>query len=126
MTEKDAAIAYARAWNTLDANDFLELLDEDAKYVSQWVFEEMEGKDTISEYLLRKIETVKDAGTNVYAELGIAKSGLSVRDCVFMSQGKKGEIQAVVLFEVDKSKILKYILCIPELLGIERSGIYPD
>ena len=42
LTEKDAAIAYARAWNRLDPNDFLALLAGDARYASQWVFEELE------------------------------------------------------------------------------------
>ena len=51
LTEKDAAIAYARAWNRLDPNDFLALLAGDARYASQWVFEELEGLEAISSYL---------------------------------------------------------------------------
>jgi hypothetical protein len=44
LTEKDAAIAYAKAWNRLDCSKFLKLLDENAHYASQWVFEEIESK----------------------------------------------------------------------------------
>jgi hypothetical protein len=126
MVEKDAAIAYARAWNTLDATVILELLDEDARYASQWVLEELEGKDAISEYLIQKMKSVKDAGTKVYAELGITRSESSGRDCVLMSQGENDEVQAVVLFEINNNNIQRYDICMPELLNAERTGVYPS
>ena len=126
MVEKDAAIAYARAWNTLDTTVILELLDEDARYTSQWVLEELEGKDAISEYLIQKMNAVKDAGVNVYAELGITRSESSDRDCVLMSQGKKDEVQAVVFFEINNNKIQRYDLCMSELLNAKRTGVYPS
>jgi len=125
LTEKDAAIAYARAWNRLDCSDFLELLDENAHYASQWVFEELEGKSAISDYLIGKMKTVKNAGSKVCAELGNTRSGFAGRDCVFLAQGKKEEIQAAVLFEIANNRIYRYDLCIPELLNVERTGVYP-
>lgn len=42
LSEKDAATAFARAWNRLDPEPFLTLLAPDAHYASQWVFEELE------------------------------------------------------------------------------------
>ena len=125
LTEKDAAMAYAKAWNRLDCSDFIELLDDDAQYSSQWVLEGMKSKEEISEYLTGKMETIQDTNYKVYAELGNTRSGFAGRDCVFMAQGKKEEIQAVVLFEVDNNKIKKCDMCIPQLLDVERSGIYP-
>jgi hypothetical protein len=71
------------------------------------------------------MNTVKKSGVKVFAELGNTKTGFAGRDCVFMSQGRKGNIQAAVLFVVKNNKILKYDLCAPELLGVERNGIYP-
>ena len=126
MTEKDAAIAYARAWNTLDCNHFLELLDENTHYASQWVLEELEGKDAIPKYFIQKMNTVKDTGANVYAELGTTRSRSSDCDCVLMSQGEKDEVQAVVLFGMNNYKIQRYDLCMPELLNVERTGVYPS
>jgi len=125
LTEKDAAIAYARAWNRLDCSEFLKLLDKNVHYASQWVFEELESKVAISDYLIGKMETVKNTGSKVYAELGNTRSGFAGRDCVFMAQGKKEEIQAVVIFEIANNKITRYDLCIPELLNVERTGVYP-
>lgn len=125
LSEKDATIAFAKAWNRLNAIEFLELLDEDAHYASQWVFEELTSKDAIAEYLIEKIQTVKSSGSKVYAELGNTRSGFAGRDCVFMSQGKGMSIQAVALFAVANGRIRRCDLCIPELLDVERTGIYP-
>lgn len=60
----------------------------------------------------------------MYAELGITRAGYIDRDCVCLAQGDKDIIQAAVIFDVDGSKIQKYDLCMPELLEIERSGVY--
>lgn len=130
FTEADAARAFARAWNRLDPADFLEHLRPEARYASQWVLEELVGKRAIADYLVTKMRTVKDRAlhdpaTKVFAELGKTTAGSPGRDCVFMAQGRKEKITAVALFEVEAGKIKRYDLCIPELLGIVRSGIYP-
>ena len=125
LTEKDAAVAYAKAWNRLDCSEFICLLADDACYASQMVLEELEDKHVISDYFVKKIKAVKADDANVYAELGITREGFIGRNCVFLSQGKKEEVQAAVLFEVDNGKIKRYDLCVPELLNVERTGIYP-
>ena len=125
LSEKDAAIAYAKAWNRLDCSQFLELLDENAHYASQWVCDELENKAAISDYLTAKMRTIKVTGSKVFAELGNTRSSFPGRDCVSMAQGKKEEIKAVVLFEVENNKIKRYDLCIPELLNVKRNGVYP-
>ena len=130
LTEAIAATAVARAWNRLDSTEFIELLAPDACYASQWVFNELVGKDAISDYLTEKMRTVKAYAVNssahkVFAELGKTTTSFSGRDCVFMAQGRKEAVTAVVLFDVAGEKIKRYDLCIPELLGVVRSGVYP-
>ena len=122
LTEKKAAFIYAKAWNRLDCTEFLDLLDDTAHYASQWVFDELENKEAIADYLINKIVAVKNSDAKVYAELGITRSGFAGRYCVFITQGEK---QAVVLFEVSKNKIQRFDLCIPELLNVKRTGVYP-
>ena len=78
LTEKEAAIAFARAWNRLDATEFLALLAPDAKYASQWVFDELQGKDAIGDYLRAKLKTVKatlSTTNNQRFELKLASRG---------------------------------------------------
>lgn len=125
LTEKAASTAYARAWNRLSCEEFAKLLSPDARYASQWVFEELESRAAISKYLQEKMSTVKKSGKKVFAELGQTSAGFSGRHCVFMAQGKKEAITAVVLFEVEGGLIKRYDLCMPELLRVVRSGVYP-
>lgn len=130
FTEADAARAFARAWNRLAPDDFIAQLMPDARYASQWVFEELVGQRAIADYLIGKMRTVKnhrlhDASAKVFAELGKTTQGFSGRDCVFMAQGRRENITAVALFEVEAGKIKRYDLCIPELLSVVRSGVYP-
>ncbi len=127
LTEKDAAIAYAKAWNKFDCTEFLTLLDDNAQYASQFVFEELESKEAISEYLIGKMKAVESSGSKVYAELGNTRtpSGLPDTDCVLLAQGEEKEIQAAIVFEVENGKITRFDLCIPSLLNVEGTGVYP-
>ena len=125
LTELDAATAYAAAWNRLDCTQFLELLAPDAHYASQWVFEELESKTAIGDYLTGKMQAVRNAKTPVFAELGTTTAGFAGRNCVAVAQGDKNVVSAVVLFEVEGNHIKRFDLCMPELLGVERTGQYP-
>jgi hypothetical protein len=48
LTEDMAAQAYAETWTLLDPSAFCAFLAEDSRYASQWVFDELVGKDEIS------------------------------------------------------------------------------
>ena len=51
LTEVMAATAFARAWNRLNPTEFIELLNADARHASQWVFDELVGREAIADYL---------------------------------------------------------------------------
>ncbi|MBS0468320.1 MAG: nuclear transport factor 2 family protein [Proteobacteria bacterium] len=127
LTEKEAAITFARAWNRLDATEFLALLAPDAKYASQWVFEELQSKEAIVDYLRAKMKTVKVHAANnpqskVRVEIGITQAGDADRPCAYMKQGAN---EAVIVFTVNDGMISRYDLCIPQLYRPDRSGVYP-
>lgn len=129
LTEENASIIFAKAWNRLKPDEFLALLCPNARYASQWVFEELVGADAITDYLRAKMKTVKNQLVNnpdsfVKVEIG-RTAGSDGRPCAFMTQGRGNTIQAVVVFEVSEGKIIRYDLCMPELLGAVRTGIYP-
>ena len=130
LTEEQAAYLFARAWNRLNPEDFLALLAPDARYASQWVFEELVGASAIADYLGSKMATVrkavvKDPGAAVRVEIGWTAEGQHGRPCAFMTQGKCEEVQAAVIFEVKSGRIVRHDLCIPQLLGAVRTGVYP-
>ena len=127
LTQIDAATAFAKAWNRLEPSHFLKLMAPTARYASQWVFEELVGYEAIESYLKSKMRTVKAHAVNnpnscVYAELGRTRGG---QDCVFLAQGRKENVTAVVVFEISDGQISRYDLCIPEIVGVTRTGIYP-
>ena len=127
LTEKEAAIAFARAWNRLDPTEFFSLLAPDAKYASQWVFEELENKAAIEGYLRAKMKTIRALATNnplskVRVEIGLTQAGSPDRPCAYMRQGDN---EAVVLFTVKDGMISRYDLCIPQLYRPDKSCVFP-
>jgi len=121
LTEEIAAEVYAKAWNTLDLVEFCDLLAENACYASQWVFEELTDKRSISEYLTGKMQSVKERAlhnpsASVQAEVSSARKSFPGRSCVVLKQGDS-QAKAVVIFDVGDEQVKRFDLCIPELLG---------
>jgi hypothetical protein len=92
LTEEKAAYLFARAWNRLNPEGFLALLAPEARYASQWVFEELVGASAIAAYLRGKMATVrdkarKDPSAAVRVERGKTAEGRRGRPCAFMTQG---------------------------------------
>ena len=127
LTELIAATAFARAWNRLDPDAFLDLLAPDARYASQWVLNELESREAITDYLRGKMKTVRNYRINnpehrARAELTTCRDG---RDCVAMTQGDHDEVKAVVVFTVSSNRIARYDMCMPALMGPLRSSVFP-
>lgn len=130
LTEDDVVFAFAKAWNRLEPDGFLALLAPEARYASQWVFEELVGVATISDYLRGKMRTVRahsvnDPNSRVRVEVGRTACGEDGRPCAFMTQGHGNEVQAAVLFEISDGRVSRYDLCIPQIVGAVRTGIFP-
>lgn len=130
LTEEAAVIAFAKPWNRLEPEDFLALLAPHARYASQWVFQELVGATAIAEYLRGKMRTVRAHGINdsdwrVRVVIGRTRKGLGGRPCAFMTQGRDNAVQAAVLFKVSEGKVIRYDLCIPQLPGAVRTGVFP-
>ena len=130
LTEEDAVLAFAKAWNRLEPEGFLTLLAPDARYASQWVFEELVGERVVGDYLRGKMRTVRAHGVNdphsrVHVEIGRTTLGNEGRPCAFMTQGNTNEVQAAVVFEISEGKVSRYDLCVPQTLGAVRTGVFP-
>ena len=130
LTEDDVVFAFAKAWNRLEPDGFLALLAPETRYASQWVFEELVGVATISDYLRGKMRTVRahsvnDPNSRVRVEVGRTACGEDGRPCAFMTQGHGNEVQAAVLFEISDGRVSRYDLCIPQIVGAVRAGVFP-
>jgi hypothetical protein len=73
------------------------------------------------------MKTVESSGSKVYAELGNTgkSSAFPGRDCVLLAEGEEIDINATIVFDVRNGKITRFDLCMPSLLNVMRTGIYP-
>lgn len=121
--ELHAANLYADAWNQLELEQLFSHLAEDCRYISQWVFEELESKERIVAHLSRKVELIKESGEYVLAKVARLRRGASLcpppgTPCVAMYQGESTEITCVVFIEADGGLIKQIDICIPQLYPV--------
>ena len=67
LTEHQALIAYAEMMNTFNSDKFIELLAENFVLTSQFVLEDMTGKDTYANFIKAKFETMRTVQQCVFA-----------------------------------------------------------
>ena len=128
LTERDAAAAWARAYNTQDPSHLAPLLAEDVRYASQWVFDEIEGRSDYLEYLEGKLEAIRESGSAVCVELAETRPYPMYpnppRDCAVVAQD--GERFGTVLFETCGGLVTRVDMCqIPPPDTCACSGEYP-
>ena len=131
LSEIDASIAYAKAWNQLDAESLTGLLSDNVCYASQWVYEELEGKQSVAGHLTRKINAIKASSLNAsrhrpFAELVKTTIGGPERDAIGMTQLENDALDCLVLLETAEGKISRIDICMIELFLPIRSGLYPE
>jgi len=68
LREEQALRAYTTMMNILDAAHLEPLLADDFHYASQWVFDEIESKSAYLEYIVQKLEAIRESGSTVWAE----------------------------------------------------------
>ncbi len=125
LSPRQAAAAWAKAWNTLDPGHVEALLDDDVRYASQSVLDEIEGKADLLTYLAWKMRTVgRLPGAAVFAELGELPA---FGPCVVMAQGTRNALAAVVLFRIEGGRMTRIDMCTvaPHPSEARRSGVYP-
>jgi hypothetical protein len=129
LSKTEALEAFANMVNTFKIDQFLDLLDENFTYSSQTVFEEINSKKQFSIFIREKLKNLSDLNNKVYAELAelqpYSMSSLC-GPCVVIAQGKKDNLVATVLLNVENNKITRLSFCIiPPPETTLRSGIYP-
>ncbi len=125
LTQEEALRAFARMMNRLDPNELLPLLADDIHYASQWVFEEIESKADYADYIVPKLKAVYDAGSEVWAEMGLIE-GRWGPHCVIVAQDDQENLKAVVLAQVKDGKLQRLDMCFtPSPSDVERTGDYP-
>ena len=129
LTERDAAVAWARTYNALDPSHIAPLLADDIRYASQWVlFEEIGNRPDFLEHLTSKLETIRRSSCVVRAELAETRPYPMYlnppRPCVVVE--RNGNRESTVLFEVEDHRITRIDMCaIPPPHSCVCSGEFP-
>jgi hypothetical protein len=126
LSKLDALRAYAKMIHNSSADHLESLLAEDFHYASQWVLEEITCKEAYLDYIRQKLATIRKNSVRVWAEIGellVFPDG----PCLIMAQGEKDNLVAVVLAEVEDSRIKRLDMCfIPSPEDARRTGEYPE
>lgn len=112
----------AHAYNTLNAAFMEKILSDDLLYTSQWVLDEVRGKQAFLNYLHAKFQTIIKAGSPIFAELAIYQG----QHCLVIAQGTKANPVATMLVKADDGRISEIHMCeVPHFSECEQLGIYP-
>lgn len=125
ITELDALRAYARMMNTLNTDSLAPILSPDLRYNSQWVFEEMKGKQKYLDYMDAKFERIAESDSRPYAEIG-ELGEYPFGHCVILAQGSIDNLVASVLIGIENGLVSKLDMCaVPNPGAARRTGEYP-
>lgn len=122
LTEMIACNLLAHAYNTLNASFMDTILANDLLYTSQWVLDEMHGKQAFLDYLTAKFHSIEKAESSIYAELATYRG----QHCLVIAQGSKDNPVATMLVKTKQGKISEICLCeVPHFSECDRLLIYP-
>lgn len=122
LDEMVACNLLAHAYNTRNASFLEKLLSADMLYTSQWVLEEMRGKQEFLNYLSAKFNSRTKAGSAIFAELATYRG----THCLVIAQGSKANPVATMIVKTTGAKISEVHMCeVPHYSECERLGIYP-
>lgn len=121
LTQEEALREYARMMNTLEVGRLADLLAEDFRYSSQWVFDEIASREAFLDYISRKLLALRESGVAVFAEMGSCG-----RPCVVLSQGSRQNRIATVLAEVKDGELARLDMClVPPPESVRGTGELP-
>ena len=126
LTEIDALRAYARMLNTLDISHIEPLLNDNFRYSSQWMIGEITSKQEFIDYIKPMLDSVKQSGSQVYAEIAVVQAW-GHNECIVTAEGEKDNVMATVFAHVKNGKILRIDMCnVPSPSETMRTGEYPS
>ncbi len=121
----EACRAYARMMNTLDFSHLEPWLAENMSYGSQWVFEEMHGKQNYADYIQKKLQAIRKDGARVWAEIAYTDA-FGAGPCVILAQGNETDLTATLLITLRDGKIESMHMCfVPDPRSCRRTGERP-
>ena len=131
MTEEGLIKELAKAWNNLNVSFIENLLVDDFRYASQWVLEEMKGKDNYINFISTKFQNISESmaqkGDKIIAEIGYFTQGFPNKPCIILTQISGNEKRSTtLLIETDNGLIKRIDMCaIPAPETVKLTGLIP-
>jgi hypothetical protein len=129
MSRWEAFLSVKKGWDTLDADEFLPILDKNFEYGSYWVHEPNLKLDDYKNYIVGKFDTIKKTDSRPEITVVVLKEGISPANythALFLHQKTESSInQALLVFDFNGDKISSLYMTDPDIYSFEsyRIGI---
>ena len=104
-------------YNSNSYFDLKEYMNDDCVYRSQWVFDEMRGKDKIAEYLIQKSVAIAQSGKFPKAKK-VRLTSYPYSLAIAITQGDD-TVAVILMLNIESDKISSFDLCEPGLFCYE-------
>ena len=115
MDEKSIIIEYAKGWNNLDIKYIYPHLAKNVSYSSQENYNQPVGIKDVSNYIKELFRKNREAPHDIFAEIGETQRypmyQVNPQPCILLSFYKEQTPKALVLLDIDNSKIVNILVC---------------
>jgi hypothetical protein len=125
----EAFLSVKKGWETLDAGEFLPILDKNFEYGSFWVHEPNLKLDVYKNYIADKFNTIKKTASQPEIAVVVLKEGIVPADytyALFLHQKTDSSVnESLLIFDFNEDKISNLYMTNPDIYSFEsyRIGI---
>jgi len=125
----EALLSVKKGWDTLNADEFLPLLDKNFEYGSYWVNDPNLTLDKYKDYIFGKFNSIKKASSQPTITVIILTAGISPVNYTYallLNQETKSSVnEAILLFDFNEDKICNLYMTDPDIYSFKsyRIGI---
>jgi len=125
----EALLSVKKGWETLNAEEFLTLLDENFEYGSYWVNDPNLTLEKYKNYIEGKFKTIKMTSSQPEITVVVLKAGISSINYTYalhLNQKKENTVnEALLLFNFNEDKISNLYMTDPDIYSFQtyRIGI---
>jgi len=125
----EALLSVKKGWNTLNAEEFMILLDKNFEYGSYWVNEPNLTLEKYKDYILGKFNSIKKTSSQPEITVVVLQAGISPVNYTYallLNQKTESSVnEALLLFDFNENKICNLYMTDPDIYSFQsyRIGI---
>ena len=122
-----ALLSIKKGWDTLDAEEFMTVLNEEFEYGSYWVHESNLNLNDYKNYIKGKFDTIKNTSVQPEISVVVLKAGISPVNYTYallLNQKMESSVnEALLIFDFNENKISKLYMSDPDIYSFESYRI---